>query len=125
MDLRLNPRTGADRVFHEAAQEERERMFPMHTTLASHHLRRRSYDCKPPMLELLVQNAVVTLSQPDTGTQADVDIAAEHFEDCEIYVPYAAMCQALGCRYADFPRPLRERPGPLGQPRRQERRKRP
>jgi hypothetical protein len=25
-----------------------------------------------------------------------------------IYVPYAAMCQTLGCTYADFLRPLRE-----------------
>lgn len=41
VDLRINPRTGADRAFHEAAEQERERMFPMHTTLAPHHLRRR------------------------------------------------------------------------------------
>lgn len=108
VELRLKPRTGADRAFHEAAETEREQMFPMHTTLASHHLRRRGYDCKPAMLELLVERGVVTLAEPDTWTQKDVDLAAEHFEDCEFFVPYAAMCPTLGCRYADFLRALRE-----------------
>ncbi|MEX2389882.1 MAG: hypothetical protein WD534_18545, partial [Phycisphaeraceae bacterium] len=41
-------------------------------------------------------------------SQADVDAAAEHFEDCDMFTPYAAMCQTLGCRYVDFLRPLRE-----------------
>ena len=108
VDLRLKPWAGADRVFHEAAEQEREQMFPMHTTLASQHLRRRGYDCKPAMLELLVERGVVTLSEPDSWTQKDVDATAEYFEDCEVFVPYAAMCQTLGCRYADFLRALRE-----------------
>ena len=93
VELRLNPRAGADRVFREAAKQEREQMFPMHTTLASHHLRSRGYDCKPTMLELLVERGVVTLAEPDTWTQTDVDAAAEHFEDCEMFVP---VLQPLG-----------------------------
>jgi len=42
------------------------------------------------------------------AVKSAVDAAAEHFEDCGIFTPYAAMCQALGCRYADFERALRE-----------------
>jgi len=106
--LRLEAAVGADRAFQQAAEMERDRMFPMNTTAASSHLRSRGYDCRPQMLDLLVENGVVTLSKPDTWTQTDVDAAAEHFEQCEILTPYAAMCETLGCRYADFLRPLRE-----------------
>lgn len=35
-------------------------------------------------------------------------MAADYFEDAEIFTPYAAMCQALGCGYADFLRALNE-----------------
>jgi hypothetical protein len=108
VDLRLKPPAGADPTFHEAAEMEREQMFPMKLAVASGHLRSRGYDCKPPMLELLIQNGVVTPVGPDSWTKADVDTAAEHFEDCQIFVPYAAMCETLGCRYLDFLRPLRE-----------------
>lgn len=108
LDVKLRPPSGADRVFRQAADQERDGMFPMTTAAASGHLRSRGYDCKPAMLELLVKNGVVQLAQPGMWTQADVDAAAEHFEDCEIFVPYAAMCQALGCSYAEFLRPLRE-----------------
>jgi hypothetical protein len=107
-DLRVKPRTGADRAFHEAAQDERDRMFPMATAAASHHLRSRGYDCRPAILDALIRQGVVTPSQPDAWTQADVDAAADHMEDAGIFTPYAAMCMALGCRYADFLRPLRE-----------------
>jgi hypothetical protein len=108
VELRLKPPVGADPVFFQAAEMERDEMFPMDLVSASNHLRRRGYDCKPPMLELLVQDGVVTPLEPDAWTQVDVDAAADHFEDCGIFVPYAAMCEALGCRYADFLRPLRE-----------------
>lgn len=107
-DLRVKPRAGADPAFHEAAEAERDGMFPMATAAASSHLRSRGYDCRPALLEALVEQGVVTPSRPDAWTQADVDAAAEHFEECQIFVPYAVMCQALGCRYADFLRPLRE-----------------
>lgn len=106
--LRLAPPPGADPAFHVAAKAERERLFPMTLLGASSHLRSRGYDCRPPMLEMLVKNGVVKPSQPDVWTQADVDAAADHFEDCELFTPYGTMCQALGCRYADFLRPLRE-----------------
>lgn len=108
VDLRLKPPAGADRAFQEAAEMQRDQMFPMALAAASTHLRSRGYDCRPAMLEMLVENGVVAPAKPDAWAQADVDAAAEHFEDCQIFVPYAAMCQALGCRYADFLRPLRE-----------------
>jgi hypothetical protein len=107
-DLRVKPRTGADPAFHEAAQEERDQMFPMATVAASHHLRSRGYDCRPAILDALVRQRVVTPSQPDAWTEADVEAAALHFEDAGLYSAYSAMCLALGCRYADFLRPLRE-----------------
>lgn len=110
-DLRVKPRAGADPAFHEAAQAaqaERDRMFPMATATASHHLRSRGYDCRPAILDALVRQGVVQPSQPDAWTQADVDAAADHLEDAGIFTPYAAMCTALGCRYADFLRPLCE-----------------
>lgn len=107
-DLRVKPRTGADPAFHEAAQDERNRMFPMATATASHHLRSRGYDCRPAILDALVRQGVVTPSKPDAWSRADVEAAADHLEEAGIFVPYVVMCQALGCRYADFLRPLRE-----------------
>ena len=107
-ELNLKPPVGADRAFQQAAKMERDEMFPMPTSAASHHLRSRGYDCRPAMLDVLTKNGVVKLAKPDVWTQADVDAAADHFEECEIFVPYAAMCQTLGCSYADFKRPLRE-----------------
>lgn len=106
--LRLMPLAGADRAFIEAAEDERERMFPMPKVTVSHHLRSRGYDCRPIMLDALVEQGVVSPSEPDAWTEADVDAAAEHFEDCCIFVPYGMMCYALGCSYADFHRALRE-----------------
>ncbi|MBI5864869.1 MAG: hypothetical protein HZB38_10240 [Planctomycetes bacterium] len=108
VDLKLKPAAGADRAFHEAAEMERRGMFPMTLVTASNHLRSRGYDCRPAMLEMLIKNGVVTPASPDAWAQADIDAAAEHFEQCEVFVPYAAMCQTLGCRYANFLRPLRE-----------------
>ncbi len=108
VDLKLRPPAGADRCFHEAVEGSLGIMFPMPTVVASTHLRSRGYDCRPAMLDLLVENGVVTLAAPDAWTRADVDVAAEHFEDCQLFVPYAMMCVALGCNYADFLRPLRE-----------------
>lgn len=77
VDLRLRPLAGADPVFSDAAERERERMFPMGATGASAHLRSRGYDCRPQMLDLLVRDGVVKLAKPDAWTQADVDAAAE------------------------------------------------
>lgn len=107
-ELRLRPSAGADPAFQQAAVQEREQMFPMTLAAAASHLRSRGYDCRPEMLELLIDNGVVAPADPDAWTQADVDAAAEHFEDCQIFVPYAAMCETFGCRYVDFLRPLRE-----------------
>ncbi|MBY0112118.1 MAG: hypothetical protein K2Y21_04810 [Phycisphaerales bacterium] len=107
-DLRVKPLAGADPAFCVAAEQERDRMFPMTTTAASHHLRSRGYDCRPALLEALVEQGVVTPSRPDAWTQVEVDAAAGHFEECQIFVPYVTLCLALGCRYADFLRALRQ-----------------
>lgn len=107
-ELKAMPRTGAGAAFQRAAEMELERMFPMTLVAASSHLRSRGYDCRPEMLEVLIRNQVVKLAGPDAWSQADVDAAAQHFEDCDLFTPYAAMCQTLGCRYVDFLRPLRE-----------------
>jgi len=89
VDLRLRPLAGADPVFSEAAERERERMFPMNTAAAWGYLRSRGYDCRPQMLDLLVENGVVKLANPNAWTQADVDAAPEHFEDCSILTPHS------------------------------------
>jgi len=107
-ELRLKPLAGADRVFEEAAERRIEELFPMSTVSASHHLRSRGYDSRPELLETLVEDGVVTLGEGDTWTQGDVEAAVEHFEDCQLFVPYAMMCYALGCSYGDFCRALRE-----------------
>ena len=98
---------GSDPAFVQAAELERESLFPMTINQAAEHLRSRGYDCKPQMLKLLVENGVVRPASPDAWTRMDVDAAADYFEDAEIFTPYAAMCQTLGCRYADFLRALR------------------
>ncbi len=108
VELKLKPYAGADHCFHEAAEQMRDSMFPMPTVSASNHLRTRGYDCRPEMLDVLVKNGVVKLAEPETWTQEHVDAAADYFEDCSFFVPYAMMCVALGCDYAHFLRPLRE-----------------
>ena len=108
VNLKLRPPASADPAFHSAAETMAAELFPMTLLQASAHLRGRGYDSRPEMLELLVRNKVVNPTRPDAWSQLDVDAAADHFEDCSIYTPYAAMCQTLGCGYADFLRPLRE-----------------
>lgn len=108
VDLKIKPRAGADPVFQEAADLELAEMFPMTVAQASEHLRSRGYDCRPEMLELLIQNGVVSPANQNAWSQADVDAAAEHLEECQIHTPYVVMCMALGCRYADFLRAVRE-----------------
>jgi len=106
--LKVRPRVDADAAFQHAAEMTLAEMFPMTLLAASSHLRSRGYDCRPAMLEVLVRDGVVTPAAPDAWNQADVDAAAQHFEDCDLLTPYAAMCQTLGCRYADFIKSLRE-----------------
>lgn len=108
VELKLKPPAGADRAFFEAAEQERDEMFPMRLVSAANHLRSPGYDCKPATLELLLEDGVVTPAAPDAWTQADVDAVASHLEDCGVLVPYAIACEALGCSYADFLRALRD-----------------
>lgn len=107
-ELKLMPPKRADRVFSQAAEQMRDEMFPLDLVSAANHLRTRGYDCRPATLETLVEQGVIVPASPDHWTQADVDAAAEHFEQCELFVPYAEMCRALGCTYGDFHRALRE-----------------
>ncbi len=107
-DLKRKPHSRADRVFHEAVEDAQGNAFPMDTNAAAWHLRSRGYDCYPNMLEVLVKHGTIKLAEPDTWTRQDVDAAAEYFEDRHLLTPYAAMCDALGCGYADFLRALRE-----------------
>jgi hypothetical protein len=60
MDLKFRPHLRAERAFHQAAEMERDEMFPMATVTAANHLRSRGYDVRPPMLDVLVKNGVVT-----------------------------------------------------------------
>lgn len=107
VELVLTP-TGSEEAFRQAVDMQLESMFPMTTASAAGHLRSRGYDVYRQSLELLVENGVVKPTQPDAWSESDIDAAAEHFEQAQILVPYAAACIVLGCSYADFLRPLRE-----------------
>ncbi len=107
-ELKLKPHSRADRAFHQAVEQSWEEMFPMQTVAASHRLRSLGYDCRPEMLELLVKDGTVRLAEPDTWNRAEMEEAAAYLEQCQLFVPYVAMCDTLGCRYADFLRSLRE-----------------
>lgn len=79
----------------------------MSTTKASNHLRSWRYDSPVDSLEELVEDGGVFLDTEGKGTREVVDEAADFYERCEPFVPYATMCQALGCRYVDWLVPLR------------------
>ncbi len=95
-------------TFEEALELRTAPSLPLTLATASNHLWSRGYDCRPEMLELLIQNGVVKPAGENAWSRADVDAAAEHFEDCDLLTPYAEMCRTLGCRYADFLRPLKQ-----------------
>jgi hypothetical protein len=95
-------------TFEEVVELKTRHLLQLTPAAASSQLQARGYDCRPEMLELLIEDGVVKPAGANAWSQADVDAAAEYFEDCGIFTPYAAMCQTLGCRYADFERPLRE-----------------
>lgn len=107
-DLKMRPHARADRVFHQVAEDTIEKLFPMDTGAAAIHLRSRGYDVRPPMLDVLVEDGVVALAQSDVWSRADVEVAADYFEEARMLVPYAAMRNTLGCSYARFLRLLRE-----------------
>ncbi|MFO0252282.1 MAG: hypothetical protein ACK56X_23840 [Planctomyces sp.] len=58
-ELKLKPRAGADPVFFQAAEQERDGMFPMPLVSVASHLRSRGYDCRPQSLDLLLESGVV------------------------------------------------------------------
>jgi hypothetical protein len=106
----LKQEPGKPPVFEPFEDDEpaESQLFPMATVQAANHLRTRGYDCRPEMLDILIENGIVKLSQPDVWTLAEVDAAADYFEEAGLRTPYADMCATLGCSYADFLRPLRE-----------------
>jgi len=110
VELRFRPPAGMDCAGPgaEPAGNPPEQMFPMTVTVASDHLRLRGYACRPAMLEMLMESETISPAKPDAWAQADVEAAAQYFERCDILTPYTAMCQTLGCTYADFLRSLRE-----------------
>jgi len=75
VDLKVRPRARADRAFNEAADMEREAMFPMALAAASSHLRSRGYDCRPELLDVLIRNKVVNPPLP-SAMLAAMDKAA-------------------------------------------------
>jgi len=107
VELCLTPLPEASSELHAAAEAERDRLFPMTKVAASHYLRSRGYDCRPIMLDALLEQGVVAPSSPDVWSQDDVEAAADHLEACQIFMPYVVMCEAMGCSYANFVRPMR------------------
>jgi len=107
-ELKLMPLKRGDRVFRLATEQKRDKMFPLETAAAAGHLGSRGYACRPGTLETLVQQRVIVPEEPGRWTRADVDAAADYFEQCELFAPYAEMCRVLGCTYGDFYRALRE-----------------
>lgn len=108
VELRLMPRAGADPAFREAAELERDEMLSMSTGVASNHLCSRGYDSRQESLELLIENGAVRLEAADSLIVADVETAADYFDEAGLLAPFAAMCDVLGSAYADFLRSLRE-----------------
>jgi len=108
-DLKMCPHARADRVFHQAAEEAVEQLFPMATVAVANHLRSRGYDVRAAMLDVLVESGTVVLAEPGVWTEADVETAANYFEAAGMLVPYAMTCEVLGCCYGDFLRPWRDR----------------
>lgn len=52
----------------EDDEPDESQLFPMTTGQAANHLGSRGYNCKPQMVELLVENGLVRPSSPDTWT---------------------------------------------------------
>lgn len=107
VDVKLRPPAGADPAIKRGFEAEVEEKFPMATVTASHHLRSRVRQPSGHAGTAGGKRRGQSWRNRTRGRE-DVDAAAEHFEEHEMFVPYAAMCQTLGCRYIDFLRPLRE-----------------
>ncbi|MGB0600453.1 MAG: hypothetical protein ACPGLY_27570 [Rubripirellula sp.] len=106
VNVKLRP-TNEDVPKHRSADVRAAQLFPMTTTEAANHLRSRGYDSPVDSLEELVKDGVLSLDADGNWTREAVDEAADFYERCELFVPYATMCQALGCRYVDWLVPLR------------------
>lgn len=106
--IKLTPAKEVKLPRHLLDRDYEAEFFPTNSSKTAGHLRSRGYDSLSPMMKMLVLNGVVKVPEPDGWTKADVDAAAQHFEECGLFTPYAAMCQTLGCRYYDFVKPLRE-----------------
>jgi len=100
------PRAGL--TFDEAVELKGQPSFPMTMEAASDYLRSRGYDCVPLMLETLSKNKTMKPANLDSWSQANLEAAAEFFENANIFMQYALMCHVVGGRYVDFLRALRD-----------------
>lgn len=83
IELKAMPLAGADPVFIQAVEEEREQMFPMPLVVAANHLWSRGYDCRPESLELLIENGVVSQADPDAWSRANIADGGESSRTCK------------------------------------------
>jgi hypothetical protein len=65
---------------------------PLALSETAEHLRSQSYDCKPQMLELLVESGIVRVSPPNAWTRMEVDAAADCLQDAEILTRPTPRC---------------------------------
>ena len=90
VNVKLRP-TNEDVPKHRSADARATKMFPMTTVEAANHLRSRGYDSPVDSLEELVEDEVVSLDADGKWTREAVDEAADFYERCELFVPYATM----------------------------------
>jgi len=108
VELKRTPANIADPAIRRSAERLLKGGFPMTLAQAAGHVRTRGYDCGPQALKLLVEQGVIKIADSNRWSLAVVDAAADYFEQCDLFIPYAEMCQVLGCTYGDFYRALRE-----------------
>jgi len=101
------PRPRVGLTFDEAVELKGKASFPMTMATVNDHLRSRGYDCYKLMLKSMIKHKVVTPIFPNIWLPRDVEAAAEHLEDANIFRPHALMCFVLGGCYVDFLRALR------------------
>lgn len=73
IELTALPLAGADPVFVQAVEEEREQMFPMKLLVAANHLRSRGYDCRPASLEVLIRNSIANRDRHLAGDELELE----------------------------------------------------
>lgn len=95
VNVKLRP-TNEDVPKHRSSDVRAAKLFPMTTIEATNHLRSRGYDSPVDSLEELVVDEVVSLDADGKWTREAFDEAADFYERCELFVPYATICEAFG-----------------------------